>query len=91
MAATIISSHKVENFAKWKEGFDAGAPMRNQAGVIIKGVYQSADDENMVTIISEVESREVAMAIFSSPEMQQAMKNSGVISEPEIKFLTEVA
>ena len=62
--------------------------MRAQAGITVKGVYQSADDENAVTIISEVPTPEVAKAIFSSAAMKEAMQKSGVISAPEIKILT---
>lgn len=90
MATTIINSHQVEDFAKWKQGFDAGADMRTQVGIVIKGVYQTVNDENLVIIISEVESPDVAMALMSNPEMQEAMKKVGVISTPEIKILNEI-
>ena len=89
MATTIINSHKVENFAKWKQGFDAGEAMRAQAGIKIKGVYQSVDDENSITIISEVPNPDVAKAILSAPGMKEAMERSGVISSPEIKILNQ--
>ena len=89
MATTIINSHKVENFAKWKQGFDAGEAMRAQAGITIKGVYQSVDDENSITIISEASNPDVAKAILSAPGMKEAMKKSGVISSPEIKILNQ--
>ena len=89
MATTIINSHKVENFAQWKQGFDAGEAMRAQAGIKIKGVYQSVDDENSITIISEVPNPDMAKAILSAPGMKEAMKRSGVISSPEIKILNQ--
>lgn len=87
MATTIINSHKVENFAKWKQGFDAGAQMREQAGIVIKGIYQSVDDENAITVISEVPNPEMAKAIMTAPGMKEAMEKSGVISAPEIRIL----
>jgi hypothetical protein len=90
MATTIINSHKVENFAKWKQGFDAGAAMRKELGITITGVFQSADDENHVTVISEMPSLEIAKAILSSPELKAAGQKSGVISTPEIKLLNQV-
>ena len=89
MATTIITSQKVEDFSKWKQGFAAGEGMRAQAGIIIKGVYQAVDDENAVTIISEVPSVDVAKAIFSSPAMKESMAKSGVISAPQVTFLNE--
>lgn len=90
MATTIINSHKVENFAKWKQGFDEGADMRKQLGINIKGVFQSVEDENYITIISEMPSPEIAKAVLSSPELKAAGQKAGVISTPEIKFLNQV-
>ena len=90
MATTIINSHKVENFGKWKQGFDAGAGMRKELGITIKGVFQSADDENHVTVISEMPSAEIAKAVLSSPELKAAGEKSGVISTPEIKILNQI-
>jgi hypothetical protein len=90
MATTIINSHKVENFPKWKEGFEAGANMRKELGITIKGVYQSAEDENHVTVISEMPSAEIAKAVLSSPELKTAGQKSGVISIPEIKILNQI-
>lgn len=90
MATTIINTQQVENFAKWKQGFDAGEAMRAEAGIIIKGIYRAADNENSVTIISEVPSPEVAKALFTSEAMKEVMAKSGVISAPEIKVLTQM-
>ena len=90
MATTIINSHKVENFAKWKQGFDAGADMRKQLGINITGVFQSIEDENCVTVISEMESPETAKAVLSSSALKEAGQKSGVISAPEIKMLKQV-
>jgi 5-formaminoimidazole-4-carboxamide-1-beta-D-ribofuranosyl 5'-monophosphate synthetase len=88
MATTIINSQKVENFAKWKQGFEAGNAMREQAGIKIKGVYQSVDDGNSVTVISEVPNADMAKAIFSASTMKEAMEKSGVITT-EIKILNQ--
>ncbi len=90
MATTIINTHKVENFAKWIAGFEAGADMRSKLGIIIKGVFQSVEDENQVTVISEMPSPEIAKAVLSSPELKAAGQKSGVISAPEIKMLNRV-
>lgn len=90
MATTIVNTHKVEDFTKWKQGFEAGADMRKELGIIIKGVFQSVEDENTVTVISEMASPETAKAILSSPELKAAGQKSGVISVPEIKILKQI-
>ncbi len=89
MATTMITIHQVEDFATWKQGFDAGAELRNQAGLIVKDIYQSVDDANNVTIVSEVESKEHALAMMNSPQTQEAIKKSGVVSEPMLVFLNK--
>lgn len=90
MATTIITTQKVECLDKWKLGFEAGANIRTQAGIVIKGIYQSAQEENSVTVISEVSSVDVAIALFNTPEMKIAMEKSGVISIPEVKILNNL-
>lgn len=90
MATTMIATHKVEDFAKWKQGFEAGEEMRSQVGITIKGIYQSVEDENTVTIISQVSNAEMAMALFESPEMKEAMQKGGVISKPELLILKQI-
>jgi len=90
MATTIINSHKVEDFAKWKLGFEAGASMREEAGIKIKGIYQSVEDENTITVISEVPNVETVQAIVSGPAIKEAMEKSGIVSVPEFKILNQI-
>ena len=87
MATTIIASHKVENFDKWKKAFEEGADMRAQAGIVIKGICQEEKDPEMVTIISEVPNMEMAQAMMSAPDLKEAMAKGGVVGAPEIKYL----
>lgn len=90
MATTVISSQKVENFAKWQLSFEAGEAMRSKAGIILKGIYQGVEDENPVTIISEVPSQDIAKAIFSSESMKEVMEKSGIITVNDVKILKSV-
>ncbi|HTF03853.1 MAG TPA: DUF3764 family protein [Bacteroidia bacterium] len=87
MKTLLIISHEVRNYDEWKKGFDAGAPMREQAGIQIQGVHRSVDNSNSVTIISEVPNADVAKAVMQNPELRADMEKSGVISEPEVKIV----
>jgi hypothetical protein len=89
MATTIINSHKVGNFTKWLHGFEQGKAMREQAGIKVQGVYRSVDDQNYVTVISEVPNADMARAIFSAPAMKEAMEKSGMSGKPEIMILQQ--
>lgn len=88
METTVINTHKVENFAKWKMGFEVGKSMRDHAGIKIKGVYQSVDDENMVTVISEFPNASIAKSFVESMSSNDAFVKAGIISQPETKILT---
>jgi hypothetical protein len=89
MATTIIASHQVENFDTWKTTFEEGADMRTQAGVVIQGVYQTENDPNMVTIISEVPSLEMAKAMMESPALKEGMSKGGVLGVPTVTYLNK--
>jgi hypothetical protein len=90
MATTVIAKQQVTDFNTWKPAFDAGSGMRDELGILIKGVYQSAEDPNMVTIISEFPNAETAKALFSNESLQHAMEKGGVIATLDVNMLNEV-
>lgn len=87
---TAILTHEVKNFQNWKKAFDADSSNRSAFNIRVKNLFQSADDENMVTIIAEASSPEDVKKFIESPELRRVMENAGVISRPEVKILTEV-
>ena len=89
-SVTIINTVEVKDFANFKKGFDAGAPVRDKAGIKVIGLFQSVDNPNMVTVVEEAASTESAKAFFSDPKAKEAMEKSGVISKPELKILNKV-
>ncbi|MBG8553642.1 hypothetical protein [Hymenobacter guriensis] len=82
-----LASHEVEDFATWKQGFDAAAPHREKHGLKIHGVYQAHDNPNMVTIHGEAPSAEALQQFSSDPEFVETAKNAGVKGHPEFKVL----
>jgi len=87
MSTTLIVTHKVGDFASWKSKFDADETNRIHAGLRVKGLYQSIEDPNEVTLVSEAEDIEKVKALFSNPDFQKVMQEAGVVSEPQIKML----
>ena len=81
-------THEVNNFTEWKAGFDAHESARSEMGVKITGVYSAADNQNLVTITSEVANLETAQGMMADPNMKEMMKKSGVVSEPVINIVT---
>lgn len=87
---TTILSHEVKNFEEWKKGFDSGEADRTKMGVTALGVYRSAENPNMVTVITEVPSVEAIKAFMANPDLKAGMEKAGVIGMPEIKILNKV-
>lgn len=83
-------THEVKNYAEWKKGFDADKPNRDKAGIKTMGVYTSVDNANLVTIITEAPSADVAKGFAANPDLKAAMEKLGVISAPDVKILTKM-
>ncbi len=87
--ATLIVHHKVQNYSAWRKIFDEDAARRKEYGSTRFQVLKSASDPNDLTVIMDWPSVDAAKAFVTSPSLKEAMKNAGVISQPEISFLVE--
>ncbi len=87
---TVILSHEVKDFAKWKEGFDSGEAMRAGNGIKTTGVFAAADNDNHVTILTEFPSAEAVQGFLANPDLQASMEEAGVVGKPDIKILKAV-
>ena len=84
-----IVRHKVEDYDKWKEAFDAALDFRKDAGEKHFLVCTDCDDKNIVTVMVEWEDLEIAKKFFESDELKEKMKETGVTEEPEIRYVEE--
>lgn len=87
MAAVFIT-HKVEDFNRWLEAFEAHAPHRAEMGAHKSIVWQHEDDPNMVSAIIKTNDMAKAHEFVCSENLKQAMEAAGVVSQPVIHFLT---
>ena len=87
---TIILSHEVKDFSKWKEAFDADESRRTAQGVKLSGLFTAVDNQNRPTIIFEFPSLEAFRGFMQDPSLKEKMDMAGVISEPEVKILNRV-
>ncbi len=90
MKTLLVVTHEVKEYSTWKQAFDEGEQMRNDAGLKLVGVFQAADNQNMVTVITEAPNVEVAQGMTTHPELKATMEKAGVISAPEFKVLNNV-
>ena len=86
MPVTVVVSFEVEEFTKFKAGFDSGQSRREQAG-LHANVYQVVGNPNEAFVIGTTPSIEAFGAFFGDPAQQERMRNSGVTSPPDITFL----
>ena len=84
----IQVQHTVEDYARWKEGFDTHAAAR-QAGGATDEVYimRNVDNLNELTVILGWSDLEKARAFTQSASLKEAMQKAGVTGPPEVRFL----
>lgn len=80
----IFVRHKVEDYPKWRKGYDAFENERKPMGVRGAAVFQSLDDPNDVTIWHDFDDRESAESFAGSQRLKDAMRNAGVQGQPQI-------
>lgn len=79
----MIISLEVKNFTDWKKGFDAGAPVREKAGIKVLSVCSSIENENQITVIEEAESAQAAHDFLA---LLKSKQKEGDLSKLDIKL-----
>lgn len=86
----VIVRHKVSDYSRWKEAFDAHLNARLAAGETGSRVFQGIDDPREVTLLLDWDSVEHARRFVSSDDTRATMKNAGVIGDPDIQFVQDI-
>lgn len=86
----IYVRQSVEDYAKWREGYDNHAAARQASGATDEAsVMVDVDDPNNITVILGWSDLEKAKAFTQSASLKEAMQKAGVIGPPEIRFLED--
>ncbi|CAN5159258.1 hypothetical protein BH09BAC3_BH09BAC3_17260 [soil metagenome] len=80
-------SHVVEDYNRWKKGFDEHGPIRTEAGLELRWIATDADDSTLVHVIFATDDIDKAKDVITSVDLKQKMKEAGVVSGPEIVVL----
>ena len=84
----IYVRQSVEDYARWREGFDNHASARQVSGATDEVyVMRNVDNPQEVTVILGWNDLQNARAFTQSASLKEAMTNAGVIGPPEIRFL----
>jgi quinol monooxygenase YgiN len=86
----VILTHEVQDYAQWREDFDAGEAFRVQNGVTVLDVYTAVDNSNKVTILTEFPSVEAVHGFMNAPSFKEAAQKAGVVGAPELKILQKM-
>ena len=85
----VIVRHKVADYSRWKEAFDAHLNVRKAAGETEARVMLSVDDPREVTLFFDWDSLDRARRFVSSEDLKQTMKQAGVVGDPDVRFLED--
>jgi len=81
---------QVENFDKWKKAYDDADEFRKKAGIVVKGIYQLAEDDKSIILISDYPGIEMAKAMLKNPQWEENQRKAGVIGGFETSFYNYV-
>ena len=81
---------KVEDYEKWRPGFDEDISTRRESGSKGGLLFRNADDPNEVVILLEWDDLENARQFAQSEDLREIMQRYGVVGQPDIYFLEEV-
>ena len=78
--------HTVEDFTRWKQGYDAFDPLRRKLGVRGEAVFKGTPDAVDVTIWHDFDTMDAAQAFITSSELAAVMAKAGVVGQPQVWF-----
>ena len=90
MVTHLHVGFKVEDYNRWKDGYDASIEQRKASGEISFQVFRNVDDPNTVTVLSVQESAEKVQAFMDSPDLQARIKAAGVTQMGQILIMEEM-
>lgn len=87
-ASELLIQHKVKDYPKWKEAFDAHKSKQEEAGLTNPRVFFTDGDNRNVSILFEASDDAKAKAFSESKDLKDTMKAAGVKGKPEIHLLS---
>jgi hypothetical protein len=84
----FILSHRVADFDAWLAGYDGADELRQSRGIVGHAANRSLDDPSVAMVYHQAESFEALRTFLGDADLAAAMKEFGVVSEPEVAFQT---
>ena len=86
--ATLIIRHKVEDYTKWKRGYDEADWLRKQHGIISASVHREQTDPKDIIAVHQFKDMKGAKNFAEA--VPALMKDIGVIGKPVIWFAEDL-
>ena len=86
----VLVHHEVADYQKWRAAFDSALAFRHAGGERACRVFRKAGNPNDLTLLFEWEDLDRARGYMNSEELQNKMKQAGVLGAPEIHYLAEM-
>jgi quinol monooxygenase YgiN len=87
----VIIRHTCADFDRWKAAFDADEPNRKAAGMLGHHINRGRDNPNDLSLYIAATDLAKAQAFASSPALKATMQAAGIISAPEVTWMTPVS
>jgi hypothetical protein len=85
MAISVVL-HRVADYPAWRQVYDSLADVQKAGGVTAESVHRTPGDPDNVLVIHEFETLGEAQAFFASEDLQNGMRQAGVVGQPRIEF-----
>lgn len=82
--AHVILTHKVKDFDRWLNLYDADKSRREETGVKELGIFRKEEDSNEFLLHWEVQDVPKFQSMMDSPELKEKMQEAGVIDPPQV-------
>ena len=84
----FILSHSVADFDRWLEGYDDAADLQAAEGIVGHAANRSIDDPGVAIVYHQAESFDTLRAFLANGKLQAKMQEAGVLSAPDVHFVT---
>ena len=83
----MMVSIEVKNAVEWKKSFDAGAPIREKAGIKVISIFSAMDNETNITVIEEAANEKAANDFLT---VLKAKQQAGNMTKMDVKLFAKI-
>jgi quinol monooxygenase YgiN len=85
---SMFVRHKVEDYARWKRGYDDADWLRKQHGITYASVHRDETDPTTIIVVHQFKDMNEAKKFVSA--LPPIMEKAGVVGRPDIWFSEDV-